>query len=174
MNRLYPLSLLLLMLTACEPNNGFKNPQENVQTPATQADNHEVKAALTPADNQAFLVENQKKDGVKTTASGLQYIVVKEGQGKQPKATDIVSVEYTGKLIDGTVFDSTNLHGGNPIEFPLNQVIAGWTEGLQLMKEGAEYTFFIPSELAYGEQGASGVIPPHSTLIFDVKLVKVH
>ncbi|MDO5685963.1 MAG: FKBP-type peptidyl-prolyl cis-trans isomerase [Neisseria sp.] len=124
--------------------------------------------------DQAFLQENKNQAGVITTASGLQYIVRKEGSGKQPQATDTVSVEYSGKLIDGTVFDSTDNHGGQPVSFPLNRVIPGWTEGVQLMKEGAEYTFFIPSELGYGAHGAGNVIPPNATLIFDVKLVKVH
>lgn len=118
---------------------------------------------------KAFLAENAKKEGVKTTASGLQYKVNKEGSGKQPKATDVVAVEYVGKLIDGTEFDSSN---GKNVAFPLNQVIAGWTEGLQLMKEGAEYTFYIPAELAYGDRQA-GEIPANSTLIFDVKLLSV-
>ena len=119
----------------------------------------------------AFLAENAKKEGVKTTASGLQYKVVKAGTGKMPKATDVVEVNYEGKLIDGTVFDSS-YERGEPIEFPLNQVIAGWTEGLQLMKEGGKYEFYIPSDIAYGEAGNAG-IEPNSTLIFTVELLKV-
>lgn len=119
-----------------------------------------------------FLEENGKKENVKTTPSGLQYIVEKEGEGKSPSATDQVTVHYTGQLIDGTVFDSS-VNRGEPATFPLNRVIPGWTEGLQLMKEGAKYRFFIPSDLAYGAQGAPGAIPPHSTLIFDVELIKV-
>ena len=106
------------------------------------------------AKGEAFLAQNAKKAGVKTTASGLQYEVLKEGSGAQPKATDIVAVQYEGKLLDGKVFDSTAQHGGQPAVFPLNQVIPGWTEGLQLMKEGGKYRFYIPSKLAYGEQGA--------------------
>ncbi|MDO4693091.1 MAG: FKBP-type peptidyl-prolyl cis-trans isomerase [Eikenella sp.] len=120
---------------------------------------------------QAFLNENKAKEGVKTTASGLQYSVKTEGSGKQPKATDTVTVHYEGRLIDGTVFDSS-VKRGQPASFALNQVIKGWTEGLQLMKEGGEYTFYIPAELAYGEQGNPG-IPPNSVLIFDVQLLKV-
>lgn len=131
--------------------------------PATQAE------ALSA--DQKFLAENSKKPNVKTTASGLQYVVDKEGTGKQPKATDTVKVNYEGKLINGEVFDSS-FERGQPIEFALNQVIPGWTEGLQLMKEGSEYTFYIPSELGYGAQG-TGPIPPNSTLIFKVQLITV-
>lgn len=121
---------------------------------------------------EKFLAENKKKEGVKVTASGLQYIVDKEGEGASPTATDEVTVHYTGKLLDGTVFDSS-VSRGEPATFPLNRVIPGWTEGVQLMKEGAKYTFFIPSDLAYGAQGIPNAIPPHSTLIFDVELIKV-
>lgn len=127
------------------------------------------------AKGQQFLAENKKNPKIKTTASGLQYEVLKEGNATKPKATDIVSVNYEGKLIDGTVFDSTAQHGGQPAEFPLNQVIPGWTEGLQLMGEGAKYRFYVPSNLAYGEQGApQGGIEPNSVLIFDVELLKVN
>ena len=122
---------------------------------------------------EAFLKENAAKEGVQTTASGLQYQVKTEGTGAQPKATDVVSVEYEGRLIDGTVFDSSAQHGGEPVSFPLNQVIPGWTEGLQLMKEGAQYTFFVPAKLAYGDRSMGDKIGPNSTLVFDVKLVKV-
>lgn len=122
---------------------------------------------------EEFLAENGKKENVKTTASGLQYVVEKEGEGAQPTAEDEVTVHYTGKLIDGTVFDSS-VNRGEPATFPLNRVIPGWTEGVQLMKEGAKYTFFIPSDLAYGPQGVPNAIPPHSTLIFEVELIKVN
>ena len=131
----------------------------------------EKKTTENKAAGTAFLAENAKKEGVKTTASGLQYKVVTAGTGKSPKATDVVEVNYEGKLIDGTVFDSS-YERGEPIEFPLNQVIAGWTEGLQLMKEGGKYDFYIPSDIAYGEAGNSG-IEPNSTLIFTVELLKV-
>lgn len=124
-------------------------------------------------EGEAFLAENGKKENVKTTASGLQYIVEKEGTGAQPTAKDEVTVHYTGKLINGQVFDSS-VNRGEPATFPLNRVIPGWTEGVQLMKEGAKYTFFIPGDLAYGSQGVPGAIPPHSTLIFDVELIKVN
>ncbi|WP_180003629.1 MULTISPECIES: FKBP-type peptidyl-prolyl cis-trans isomerase [unclassified Acinetobacter] len=128
------------------------------------------KQAQSSSDN--FLTENKSKAGVKTTASGLQYLTTKEGTGKQPQATSVVKVHYTGKLVDGTVFDSS-VQRGEPIEFPLNQVIPGWTEGLQLMKEGGKATLYIPSNLGYGAQGVPGTIPPNSTLIFDVELIEV-
>ena len=131
----------------------------------------QTKAGENKTKGAAFLAENGKKAGVKTTASGLQYKVITEGKGKMPKATDVVEVNYEGKLLDGKVFDSS-YERGEPIEFPLNQVIAGWTEGLQLMKEGGKYEFYIPSDIAYGEAGNSG-IEPNSTLIFTVELLKV-
>ena len=119
-----------------------------------------------------FLKKNAEKEGVITTASGLQYMVLNEGNGKSPKATDQVKCHYEGMLIDGTLFDSS-LQRGTPATFPLNRVIAGWTEGLQLMKEGSKFRFFIPFELGYGPQGAGASIPPYSTLIFDVELIEV-
>lgn len=118
---------------------------------------------------EAFLAENAKKEGVSVTPSGLQYQILKAGDGRQPAASDSVTVDYQGSLIDGKEFDS-----GKGISFPLNGVIPGWTEGLQLMKEGAKYRFFIPSDLAYGESGAARVIPPNSALIFEVDLLKVN
>ena len=121
---------------------------------------------------QTFLKENASKPGVKTTPSGLQYKVITEGSGKSPKATDTVLVHYRGTTIDGTEFDSSYKRN-EPISFPLNGVIPGWTEGVQLMKEGGKVELFIPSNLAYGSQGAGGVIPPDSTLIFDIELLKV-
>ena len=121
---------------------------------------------------EAYLHENGKKEGVHTTASGLQYKVLKEGAGRSPKATDTVKVNYRGTLLDGTEFDSSYKRN-QPIEFALNQVIPGWTEGVQLMKEGAKYEFVIPSKLAYGRRGAGGVIGPDETLIFEVELLSV-
>lgn len=132
----------------------------------------EKKAAEIKAVGQKFLEENKKNANVKETASGLQYVVEKEGTGAQPSATDEVTVHYTGKLLDGTVFDSS-VNRGEPATFPLNRVIPGWTEGVQLMKEGGKYRFYIPSDLAYGPNGIQGAIPPHATLIFDVELIKV-
>jgi FKBP-type peptidyl-prolyl cis-trans isomerase FklB len=124
------------------------------------------------AEGEKYLAENAKKEGVVTTASGLQYMVLKEGTGKSPKATDSVMCHYEGFLTDGTVFDSS-VQRGTPATFPLGGVIKGWTEGLQLMKEGGKTRFFIPYNLAYGEAGASGSIPPYATLIFDVELIEV-
>src|SRR5436853_2178821 len=121
------------------------------------------------ADGAKFLEENKKKPGVKTTASGLQYKAEKEGTGAQPKATDMVTVNYRGTLIDGTEFDSSYKRG-QPATFPLNGVIKGWTEGLQLMKQGSKYQFFVPSNLAYGERSVGPDIAANATLIFDVEL----
>ena len=119
-----------------------------------------------------LLKENAKKAGVTVTASGLQYEVITEGTGRQPKATDTVRCHYEGTLLDGTVFDSS-YRRDEPCDFGLNQVIKGWTEGVQLMKEGAKYRFYIPYNLAYGERGAGADIPPYAALIFDVELIKV-
>jgi FKBP-type peptidyl-prolyl cis-trans isomerase len=132
--------------------------------------------ATTPEENKAqgaaFLAENAKKPNIKTTASGLQYEVLTPGTGtKSPSATDNVTVHYKGTTLDGNEFDSSYSRG-EPATFPLNQVIPGWTEGVQLMTEGAKYRFYIPSELAYGERG-TGPIGPNATLIFDVELIKI-
>lgn len=121
---------------------------------------------------EKFLAENAKKPGVTVTASGLQYEVLTEGTGAQPKATDTVRCHYEGTLLDGTVFDSSYKRN-EPADFGLQQVIAGWTEGVQLMKEGSKFRFYIPYMLAYGEGGAGAMIPPYSALIFDVELIKV-
>ena len=123
------------------------------------------------AENE-FLAENSKKPGITVTGSGLQYEVVNEGSGPKPTAADRVRVHYEGTLINGTVFDSSYSRG-EPIEFPLGGVIAGWTEGLQLMNTGSTYRFFIPSDLGYGPQGAGPQIPPYSTLIFEVELLDI-
>lgn len=124
------------------------------------------------AAGKAYLEENGKREGVVTTKSGLQYEVLTEGTGNRPKATDKVRCHYEGRLADGTVFDSS-YQRGEPADFGLNQVIAGWTEGVQLMKEGAKYRFHIPYLLGYGERGAGASIPPYATLVFDVELIKV-
>ncbi|WP_157974610.1 FKBP-type peptidyl-prolyl cis-trans isomerase [Lewinella sp. IMCC34183] len=123
-------------------------------------------------EGEAFLAENAKRPEVKVTDSGLQYEVLKEGTGASPSATETVEVHYHGTLINGKVFDSS-VERGQTIEFPLNRVIRGWTEGVQLMKEGGKYRFFIPYDLAYGEQGSPPAIPPYAALIFDVELFKV-
>ena len=149
-----------------ELQKAYAEFQQEMQTKQLESN----KQAQSSSDN--FLTENKAKAGVKTTASGLQYIITKEGTGKQPQANSVVKVHYTGKLVDGTVFDSS-VQRGEPIEFPLNQVIPGWTEGLQLMKEGGKATLFIPANLGYGAQGVPGTIPPNSTLIFDVELLQV-
>jgi FKBP-type peptidyl-prolyl cis-trans isomerase FklB len=119
-----------------------------------------------------FLAKNKLNKKITTTASGLQYEVLKEGDGKgKPTASSTANVTYTGKLMDGTVFDSTDKNGGKPIELNLSGVIPGWTEGIQLMSKGAKYRFYIPSDLAYGDNGAGGVIPPGAALVFEVELV---
>ena len=123
-------------------------------------------------EGEAFLAENKKRAGVVTTPSGLQYEIVKEGTGRQPKASDTVRCHYEGTLIDGTIFDSS-YRRNQPAEFGLRQVIAGWTEGVQLMKEGSIFKFYIPYNLAYGERGAGADIPPYAALIFTVELLKV-
>ncbi len=132
----------------------------------------EVDHADYKKENEAFLAANKNKDGVKTTPSGLQYMVIKEGEGDTPGATDKVKVHYHGTLIDGTVFDSS-VDKGVPSEFGVNQVIKGWTEGLQLMKTGAKYKFFIPQELAYGYQQRGPILKPFSTLVFEVDLIDI-
>ena len=127
--------------------------------------------AMNEKLGKEYLENNAKKEGVKVTESGLQYLVLKEGDGKKPGPNDVVTVHYTGRLIDGTVFDSS-VERGEPATFAVGQVIPGWVEGLQLMSEGAAWRLFIPSNLAYGSHG-TGPIQPNSTLIFDVQLIKV-
>lgn len=151
----------------------FQKEMQNKQINDAKAVKPEAQPASAANKDVNFLAENAKKDGVKTTASGLQYKITQQGTGKQPNAQSVVKVHYTGKLLDGKVFDSS-VERGQPVEFPLNQVIPGWTEGLQLMKEGSKATLYIPAQLAYGEQGVPGTIPPNSTLIFDVELIKVN
>ena len=129
-------------------------------------------SAKAKEEGEKFLAENAKREGVKVTASGLQYEVLEATLGQKPKATDTVKVHYEGTLIDGTVFDSSYKRGES-ISFPLNGVIKGWTEGLQLMSVGSKYKFFIPYQLAYGERGAGGSIPPYAALIFTVELLGI-
>jgi FKBP-type peptidyl-prolyl cis-trans isomerase len=150
-----------------EVMQGFmKEMQSKMGDKAKKAGEKNVK------DGEAFLAENGKKEGVKTTASGLQYKVIKEGDGEMPKLTDTVTTHYEGKLLDGTVFDSS-IERKEPVSFPVKGVIPGWTEALQLMKVGSKYQLFIPSKLAYGENGAPPKIGPNSTLIFDVELLSI-
>lgn len=135
----------------------------------------ELEAKMNAANiesGKSFLEENAKRPGVVTLPSGLQYEVIKEGNGKKPSATDRVKCHYEGTLIDGTLFDSS-VQRGEPAVFGVNQVIKGWVEALQLMTEGSKWKLFIPSELAYGAQQAGEMIPPHSTLIFEVELIEV-
>ncbi len=129
-------------------------------------------ATAGTVEGSTYLEKHKEKPGVKTTASGLQYEVLKEGTGPMPAATDMVTVHYEGKLLDGTVFDSS-YQRGQPASFGLNQVIPGWTEGVQLMHTGSKYRFTIPPVLGYGEQGAGGVIPPNAVLVFDIELLGV-
>jgi len=121
---------------------------------------------------EKFLADNKNKPGVKSTPSGLQYSVITEGTGPKPIASSTVKVHYTGKLIDGTTFDSS-VDRGEPVEFPLNGVIKGWTEGVQLMSKGSKFKFYIPAELAYGERGAGNAIGPNETLVFEVELLDI-
>ena len=145
----------------------FFQAQEKKQRAANAAKHQALKA-----EGEKYLAENAQKEGVITLPSGLQYQVLREGNGKTPKATDSVRCHYEGMLIDGTLFDSS-IQRGEPATFPLNAVIAGWTEGLQLMQEGAKFRFFIPYQLGYGERGAGGSIPPFAALVFDVELLEV-
>jgi FKBP-type peptidyl-prolyl cis-trans isomerase FklB len=146
------------------------NLQQRLQA-ARQKELKEM-AAKNLDESKKFLSENQKKEGIKTLPSGLQYKVLAEGSGKMPKADDNVTVNYKGTLIDGTEFDSSYKRG-EPATFKVNGVIKGWTEALQLMKEGSKWQLFIPPDLAYGEHGAGRTIPPSSTLIFEVELISV-
>jgi FKBP-type peptidyl-prolyl cis-trans isomerase len=143
--------------------------QKDVQT--KQQEKMKAQGEKNKKDGETFLDENKKKEGVKTLPSGLEYKVITEGKGASPKATDTVTVHYKGTLIDGTEFDSSYKRN-TPATFPVNGVIKGWTEALQLMKEGSKWQLFIPANLAYGESGRPG-IPPNSVLIFEVELIKV-
>lgn len=147
-------------------NAAFREIQARLQ--AAEAE----KAETLAADGQAFLVENAKKDGVTVTASGLQYEVLVEGTGEKPSAGSTVRTHYHGTLIDGTVFDSS-VQRGQPAEFPVNGVIAGWTEALQMMAVGSKWRLTIPYSLAYGERGAGGAIGPYATLVFEVELLAI-
>ena len=147
-------------------NNFFAEQQARKEAAAAEA------GRAAKAVGEDFLAENAKKDNIVVLPSGLQYEVIREGNGKKPSATSKVKCHYEGTLIDGTKFDSS-YDRGEPATFGLNQVIAGWTEGLQLMGEGAKYRFFIPYNLGYGERGAGASIPPYAALVFDVELIEV-
>ncbi len=157
-------------MTPEEMNAVLQAWQEEMQN--AQMATAEQASAENKTKGTEFLAKNKTKKGVQTTASGLQYEVVKEGKGAHPKATDQVKVHYKGTLIDGTTFDSS-YDRGEPITFGLNQVIAGWTEGLQLMTPGAKYMLYIPSDLGYGDRPVS-IIPAGSTLIFEVELLEIN
>ncbi len=160
-------ALLMTGMASCSGNNTSESESTEEVAPDY---GQQIKDNKTLG--REFLEQNAKNDSVVVTKSGLQYMVLKEGTGAKPGPTDKVTVHYTGKLLDGTVFDSS-VERGEPATFGLNQVIPGWTEGLQLMSEGSKYRLFIPSELAYGSKGAGEQILPNSTLIFDVELIKV-
>lgn len=157
-------------LTGQEAQNlvtAFLQEQESKK----EAENKEKGKIMLEA-GEKFLAENAKKEGIITLESGLQYEIIKEVEGKKPTASDQVKCHYEGTLIDGTIFDSSYKRN-SPATFPLNGVISGWTEGVQLMSEGSKYRFYIPYNLAYGERGAGNAIPPFSTLIFDIELLEV-
>ncbi|MCH5178105.1 MAG: FKBP-type peptidyl-prolyl cis-trans isomerase [Prevotellaceae bacterium] len=165
------------VISGADTKVGMKEAQVIVNTFLAEVEEENQKkreeaGAMFKEAGEKFLAENAKKDGIVTTASGLQYEVLNPGSGKQPKATDSVKCHYEGRLIDGTVFDSS-YRRGTPATFGLNQVISGWTEGVQLMQEGAKFRFYIPFNLAYGANGAGENIPPYSALIFDVELLEI-
>ena len=159
--------LLLSDQDARDTMNTFQKQQE-----AKQSAQRKQQGEKNKKEGDAFLAENKKKAGVKTTASGLQYKVIKEGTGKMPKVTDTVTANYKGTLLDGREFDSS-YRRGEPATLPLSGVIPGWSEALQLMKEGSKWQLFIPPQLAYAEKGAGNVIGPNATLIFEVELISV-
>ena len=161
-----------------EPKMSYNEAKATIQEFFTELQKKQEAAAAAMADvnakaGQEFLDANGKRVEVKTLPSGLQYEILEAGEGESPKAGDTVKVHYTGKLIDGTVFDSS-VDRGEPATFGVTQVIPGWVEALQLMKPGAKWRLFIPSQLAYGPQGAGGIIGPNQTLIFDVELIEVN
>ena len=152
-------------LTDQEMQEAMMSLQKDLQAKAAEL------GVKSKKEGEDFLAANKSKEGIKSTASGLQYKVIREGKGPKPKATDVVKVHYRGTLLDGTEFDSSYKRG-EPVEFPLDQVIKGWTEGLQLMTVGSKYQLYIPANLAYGEPGNRG-IPPNSTLQFEVELLEI-
>jgi len=157
------------LMTEQEAKETLMALQKELQ--AKQQEKSKALGEKNKKEGDEFLAKNKKQEGVKTLPSGLQYKVITEGKGKSPKASDTVTVNYAGKLIDGTEFDSSYKRG-QPATFPVGGVIKGWTEALQLMKEGSKWQLFIPADLAYGEQGRPG-IPPNSVLIFDVELLSI-
>ena len=170
MKKVLVIAMAALFITGMASCSGNSTSSKETTEQATPDYGQQIKDNKTLG--REFMEENAKNDSVVQTKSGLQYMVLKEGTGAKPGPTDVVTVHYTGKLLDGTVFDSS-VERGEPAQFPLDKVIPGWTEGLQLMSEGSEYRLFIPSELAYGSKGAGDKILPNATLIFDVQLIKV-
>jgi len=168
MKKFFVIAMTALMMAGMASCGSNTSSNENTEEVADYGQQIKDNKTL----GREFMEQNAKNDSVVQTQSGLQYMVLKEGTGAKPGAEDTVTVHYTGKLLDGTVFDSS-VERGEPTSFPLNAVIPGWTEGLQLMSEGAKYRLFIPSELAYGSKGAGDQILPNATLIFDVELIKV-
>ncbi len=158
------------ILTEDEAREMIMALQKDIQ--AKMREKAQAQADKNKKEGEEFLAKNKEREGVKTLPDGLQYKIITEGKGKSPLATDMVTVNYRGTLIDGTEFDSSYKRG-QPATFPVSGVIKGWTEALQLMKEGSKWQLFIPSSLAYGERGAGGTIGPDSTLIFEVELIKV-
>ncbi len=168
MLKLFLLSMIASLLAACSPDSGTD--------PATQTEDSQLEENMStdsPADEgKIFLTENANKEGVTVTASGLQYEVIESGDGATPGPTDSVLTHYHGTFLDGKVFDSS-VDRGEPISFPVNRVIAGWTEALQLMQEGDKWRLYVPPELGYGERG-TGPIPGNTVLVFEVELIKVN
>lgn len=171
----------LLALNDLKSGTAARIPEEEVQKimgelqtkiMAKKEEEQKKASEVNSAAGKKYLEENKAKEGVQVTASGLQYKIITAGTGVKPKATDTVSVHYTGKLTDGTEFDSSRKHGDQPVSFPVNGVIPGWTEALQLMPQGSKWELVIPSELAYGPAG-QGPIPAASTLVFEVELLEV-
>ncbi len=165
------------LINGAEPRVSHSESQQLLNDFFTELDKRQQAAAAEQGkaarvEGEKFLADNAKRPGVVTTPSGLQYEVLVEGNGNKPSARDTVRCHYEGTLIDGTVFDSS-YRRNSPAEFGLQQVIKGWTEGVQLMREGGKYRFYIPYHLAYGEQGAGGSIPPYAALVFTVELLKV-
>ncbi|RPJ06443.1 MAG: FKBP-type peptidyl-prolyl cis-trans isomerase [Deltaproteobacteria bacterium] len=158
------------LMTDQEMNEALVNFQKEMM--AKQQEGAKKLGEKNKTEGEAFLAENKKKEGMITVPSGLQYKVMKAGSGKKPKATDTVTVHYRGTLIDGTEFDSSYKRG-QPVSFPVNGVIPGWSEAVQMMEEGAKWQIFVPSNLAYGERGAGRDIGPHATLIFEIELISI-
>lgn len=174
MKKIFSIALAaMLMAGMASCGNNSNSTSESAESTEQAAPDNGQQIKDNKTLGREFLEQNAKNDSVVQTESGLQYMVLKEGTGAKPGPTDEVTVHYTGKLLNGTVFDSS-VERGEPATFPLDKVIPGWTEGLQLMSEGAKYRLFIPSELAYGSKGAGDQILPNSTLIFDVELIKVN